>query len=64
VHHERVDQALDDGGLGLLEGLLLVATSGVRGVDGIAEGNVVGQGDVLDLDLLGAVVRRMQRMRK
>jgi len=56
VHHERVDKALNNGGLSLLESLVLVSASSVGSVDGISEGDVVGQGDVLDLDLLSAVV--------
>lgn len=62
VHHERVDQTLNDGGLGLLEGLVLVAASSVGGVDRVAESNVVGQGDVLDLDLLGTVASEKWEM--
>lgn len=56
VHHERVDKALNDGGLSLLESLVLVSASSVGSVDGIAESNVIGQGDVLNFHLLGAVV--------
>lgn len=58
VHHERVDKTLHDGGLGLLEGLVLVTASSVGSVDGIAQSNVVGERDVLNLDLLGAVVMK------
>ena len=50
LHHERVDQSLDDGHLGLLELLLGVAAGGVGDVDGMADLNVVGKGDVLDLN--------------
>ena len=45
-----VDQSLDNGHLGLLELLLGVTTSGVGEVDSMADLNVVGKGDVLDLD--------------
>lgn len=55
VHHERVDQTLNNGHLSLLEGLVGVSASSVRGVDGISERDVVGQGDVLDFNLLGTV---------
>lgn len=53
VHHERVDESLDDWHLGLAELLVGVSASSVRGVDGVAEGDVVLEGDVLDFDLVG-----------
>ena len=45
-----VDQSLNDGHLRLLELLLRVTASGVGEVDGMADLDVVGEGDVLDLD--------------
>ena len=45
-----VNQALNDGHLRLLELLLRVTASGVGEVDGMADLDVVGQGDVLDLN--------------
>lgn len=44
VHHDRVGQALDDGALGLAETLGGIATGGVRGVDRLADLDVVAVG--------------------
>jgi len=52
VHHEGVDQSLNDGHSSLGELLLGVSASSVGNVDGMVDVDVVGQGDVLDLDLL------------
>ena len=54
VHHERVGETLDDGALGLAETLDGVTTGRVRQVHGLADLDVVGQGDVPDLDILVA----------
>jgi hypothetical protein len=43
-------QALNNRHLSLLELLLGVTTSGVREVDGMADLNVIGQGDILHFD--------------
>ena len=45
-----VDETLDDGHLRLLELLLGITASGVGKVDSVTDLDVVGQGDVLDLD--------------
>ena len=50
VLNAPVDQSLDNGHLSLLELLLGITASGVGEVDGVADLDVVGQGDVLDLD--------------
>lgn len=50
LHHERVDEALNDGHAALGELLLGVAAGRVGHVDGVADLDVVGQGDVLDLN--------------
>jgi hypothetical protein len=50
LHHQAVDEALDDGHLGLFELLLGVTTCGVGEIDGVADLDVVGEGDVLDFD--------------
>jgi len=54
VHHERVGEALDDGALGLAETLDGITTGRVGEVDGLADLDVVGQGNVPDLDVLVA----------
>lgn len=59
LHHERVDQALNDGHLSLLELLLGVAAGGVGEVDSMADLDVVGQGDVLDFDTVPRSIRPM-----
>ena len=46
-----VDEALDDGHLGLAELLGRIATGSVREEHRVADLDVVGEGDVLDLDL-------------
>ena len=45
-----VNQSLNDGHLRLLELLLRVTASGVGEVDGMADLDVVGEGDVLDFN--------------
>ena len=45
-----VDQTLNDGHLRLLELLLGITAGGVGEVDGVADLDVVGEGDVLNLD--------------
>lgn len=51
-----VNQSLNDGHLRLLELLLGITAGGVREVDGVADLDVVGQGDVLDLDTVELAV--------
>lgn len=50
LHHKGVDQSLNDGHLSLLELLLGVTTSSVGKVDGMADLDIVGEGDILDLN--------------
>ena len=50
VLNAPVDQSLDNGHLSLLELLLGVTTGSVWKVDGMADLDVVGEGDVLDFD--------------
>ena len=45
-----VDQSLDNGHLSLLELLLGVTASSVGEVDGMADLDVIGQGDILNLN--------------
>jgi len=52
VHHEGVGEAFDDRALGFSESLDSITTGGVRDVDGGADLNVIGQGDISDLDIL------------
>lgn len=50
-----VNETLDDGHLCLLELLLCITASSVREVDRMADLNVVGQRDVLDLDAVTTI---------
>lgn len=50
LENAPVDKTLNDGHLSLLELLLRVTTSGVGEVDGMADLDVVGERDVLNLD--------------
>lgn len=50
LHDAPVDQTLNDGHLRLLELLLGITAGGVGEVYGVADLDVVGEGDVLDLD--------------
>ena len=50
VINEPVNQPLNDGHLRLLELLLGITARGVGEVDRVADLNVVGQGDVFDLN--------------
>ena len=52
VHHECVDESLDNGHSALGELLLGVSTGSVGSVDSVADIDVVGQRDVLDLNVL------------
>jgi len=52
VHHQRVDETLDNGHTTLGELLLGVSTGGVGNVDGMLNVDVVDQGDVLDFDVI------------
>ena len=54
VHHHAVEHALDDRALGLAEPLLGVPAGGVRQEDGpgLLDGDVVGERDVADLDVI------------
>jgi len=52
LHHHRVNQTFDNGHLGLLEPPLGITASGMGDPDGVANLNVVGQGDVLNFDIL------------
>jgi len=54
VHHERVGQTLNDGALRLAETLDGVSACAVRDVDRLPDLDVVGEGDVPDLDVLVA----------
>jgi hypothetical protein len=49
--HEAVDEALNDGALDLTELLLLEATRRVGNEDGV-DGDVVGEGSIVDLDVI------------
>ena len=60
LHHQAVDQALDDVHLRLLELLLGVAAGGVRQVDGVARLDVVRERDILDLDTVLSVNNPVQ----
>ena len=50
-----VNQSLNDGHLRLLELLLGITTGGGGEVDGVADLDVVREGDVLDFDSVGEV---------
>ena len=50
VLNAPVDQSLDNGHLSLLELLLSVTASSVGEVDGMADLDVIGQGDILNLN--------------
>ena len=50
VLNAPVDQSLDNGHLSLLELLLGVTASSVGEVDGMADLDVIGQGDILNLN--------------
>ena len=50
MHYAPVYQSLNNGHLRLLELLLGVTTSRVGEVDGMADLDVIGEGDVLDFD--------------
>ena len=52
VINAPVNQSLNDGHLRLLELLLGITASGVGEVDSVASLDVVGQGDVLDLNAM------------
>jgi len=52
VHHQGVGETLDDWALGLSESLLGVSSGGVGDVDRSSDLNVIGQGDISDLDIL------------
>ena len=58
MHPAPVDQTLDNGHLRLLELLLGVTASSVWEVDRMADLDVVGEGDVLDLDPVTERTRR------
>ena len=49
-YHAPVDQSLDNRHLRLLELLLRITAGSVGEVDGVADLDVVGEGDVLDFD--------------
>ena len=51
-----VNQSLNDGHLSLLELLLGITAGGVGEVDGVADLDVVGEGNVLDLDTFVACI--------
>jgi len=52
LHHQAVDQSLDDRHLSLLELLLGITASGVGEVNGVADLNVICEGDILHLNIL------------
>ena len=58
VQNAPVNQALNDGHLRLLELLLRVTASRVGEVDGMADLDVVREGDVLDLDTVQTKARK------
>lgn len=60
VHHERIGKTLDDGALSLAESLVGISSSAVRQVNGLTNLNIVGKGNVLDLDSLkGPLVEKL-----
>jgi len=54
VHHERVNETLNDGALSLTEPFDLVSARGVGQELGVSvlAGQIIGQGDVVDLNLM------------
>ena len=50
-----VNETFDDGHLRLLELLLCITTGSVREVDCVADLDVIGQRDVLDLNTMSAI---------
>jgi len=64
VHHQRVGKTFDNGALGLAETLGSISTSGVGKVDSTSDLNVVGQRDVLDLNIFeGPLVEELDGAR-
>jgi len=60
VHHQRVGETLDDGALCLAKALDGISASAVGNVDGLADLDVVGEGNVPDLDILvGPLVEQL-----
>ena len=55
LHHEAVDETLDDGHLRLLELLLCVPPGRVREIDSVPDLDIVDQGHVLDLNAVPSV---------
>ena len=51
VHHEGVDESLDDRALGLSETLDGISAGGVSEVDWVSQLDVVDERNILDLDI-------------
>jgi len=64
LHHQRVDDALDNGHLGFAELVLRITPGGVREVDWAADLNIVDERDVFHLDTIcdvSSLIRHPQK---